>query len=187
MPKQRVTREMVVEAAFAIARERGMEAVQVKTVAARLACSVQPIYSYCGSMEGLRRCVEERAKAFVRDYVDARRDPAEPFRSAGLAHLTLAAEEPHLYRVFDLRRQEGTTSLEDVYRREASPAHAAWLAERLQLSRERAQALHLHMLLYTMGMGFLLASTVPGIPLEEARRQLEAAYEAFVRQAMEGV
>lgn len=46
MPKQRITKEMVVEAAFEIAREQGMEQVVVKSIAARLNCSVQPIYSY---------------------------------------------------------------------------------------------------------------------------------------------
>ena len=34
MPKQRITKEMVVEAAFEIAREQGMEQVVVKSIAA---------------------------------------------------------------------------------------------------------------------------------------------------------
>ena len=54
MPKQRITREMVLDAAFSIAREQGMEQVLVKNIAGRLGCSVQPIYSYCQSMEALR-------------------------------------------------------------------------------------------------------------------------------------
>ena len=43
MPKQRITREMVVDAAFEIARSEGMEQVMVKTIAEKLHCSVQPI------------------------------------------------------------------------------------------------------------------------------------------------
>ena len=45
MPKQRITREMVVNAAFELARTEGMEHVLVKTIAERLGWSVQPIYS----------------------------------------------------------------------------------------------------------------------------------------------
>ena len=55
MPKQRITKEMVVNAAFELARAGGMEQVLVKTIAERLGCSVQPIYSYCNNMEELRR------------------------------------------------------------------------------------------------------------------------------------
>lgn len=54
MPKQRITKEMVVDAAFEIARKGGMEQVIVKNIAETLGCSVQPIYSYCTNMEGLR-------------------------------------------------------------------------------------------------------------------------------------
>ena len=49
MPKQRITKEMVVEAAFEIARKEGAEKVIVKNIAERLGCSVQPIYSYCSN------------------------------------------------------------------------------------------------------------------------------------------
>lgn len=54
MPKQKITKEMVVEAAFSLTREKGLENVTVKDIAGALSCSVQPIYSYCDSMEGLR-------------------------------------------------------------------------------------------------------------------------------------
>mgnify|MGYP000122732709 FL=1 len=52
MPKQKITREMVIEAAFDIARREGMEKVIVKNIADKLGCSVQPIYSYCPIWKG---------------------------------------------------------------------------------------------------------------------------------------
>ena len=55
MPKQRITKETVVNAAFEIARNSGMEQVMVKNIADKIGCSVQPIYSYCKNMEGLQR------------------------------------------------------------------------------------------------------------------------------------
>ena len=80
MPKQKITREMVVEAAFSLAREGGMGRVLVKPIAQRLGCSVQPIYSTCGDMEGVRQAVAARADRFIRDYV-ARPISAWPERS----------------------------------------------------------------------------------------------------------
>ena len=40
MPKQRITREMVINAGFEIARKHGMEGVMVKTIADTIGCSV---------------------------------------------------------------------------------------------------------------------------------------------------
>ena len=182
MPKQRVTREQVVEAAFQIAREEGMEKVLVKELANRLRCSVQPIYTYCKSMEELRRAVEERTAEFVREYAARHRDEGDPFRSTGRAYLQLAREEPNLYRIFFSRRQGG--SFEELYRREADPERAEELAQALGLTRSAAQRLHLHMLLYTTGVGHVLAAARE-MDVETAAKQLEGAYQAFLRQARE--
>ncbi len=45
MPKQRITKEMVVDAALRLHEKA--EHVIVKNIAEKLGCSVQPIYSYC--------------------------------------------------------------------------------------------------------------------------------------------
>ena len=62
MPKQTITKEMVVDAAFQLAREGGMEQVLVKNIAARLGCSVQPIYSYCQNMRSEERRVGKECR-----------------------------------------------------------------------------------------------------------------------------
>lgn len=183
MPKQRITKEQIIEAAFRLAREKGMEGVLVKDLAAELGCSVQPIYTYCKNMDRLRQEVEERTAEFVRDYAARRRDPADPFRSTGLAYLRLAREEPRLYRIFFSRRQGD--SWEELYRREADPARAGELADALGLTREAAQRLHLHMLLYNVGVGQVLAASRGEMEIDTAAKQLESAYEAFLRQARE--
>ena len=41
----------------------------VKNIADKIGCSVQPIYSYCKNMEGLRRDVVEQVGVFIQNYV----------------------------------------------------------------------------------------------------------------------
>lgn len=181
MPKQRITKEMVVDAAFEIARSDGMEQVMVKNIADRLGCSVQPIYSYCQNMEGLRQEVMERVKNFVWEYAASRIDSNDVFRSTGRAYVELAKEEPYLFKLFILHRREGVRSLEDLYRAEASPETAEWISQKLHIGMEQAKELHLNMLIYTIGIGTIFAVTEPGIPAEEIFARQETAYEAFLR------
>lgn len=183
MPKQRITKEMVVDAAFELARCGGMEQVMVKNIADRLGCSVQPIYSYCRNMDGLRQEVMERVKNFVREYAAASLEPDDLFRSTGRAYVKLAKEEPNLFKLFILHRREGVSSLEDLYRSETNPETAAWIARKLHIGIEQARKLHLNMLIYTIGLGAIFAVTEPGIPAEEIFARQETAYEAFLRQA----
>lgn len=185
MPKQRITKEMVVDAAFDLARDGGMEQVLVKNIAGRLGCSVQPIYSYCQNMEGLRQDVMERVKKFVHEYTEARTDREDLFRSTGQAYVQLAREEPYLFKLFILHKREGISSLKELYESEAGTETAGWIARKLRIGTEAARELHLNMLIYTIGIGTVFAVTEPGIPAEEIFARQEAAYKAFLSQAVE--
>lgn len=184
MPKQRITKEMVVDAAFAIARNEGMEQVLVKNIAEKIGCSVQPIYSYCENMEGLRREVVEKACCFIQEYVAAHMDREDLFRSTGKAYIQMAKEEPHLFRIFILHRREGISSLDDLYQAETNPNTAGFIARQLKIREEQARWLHLNMLIYTIGIGTIFSMTTPGISTEEIYKQQEEAYEAFLNQVL---
>ena len=52
-PKSRIPREMILEAAYAIAREHGVEAVNARAIATRLGCSTQPVLYAFTRMENI--------------------------------------------------------------------------------------------------------------------------------------
>lgn len=185
MPKQRITKEMVVNAAFEIARNSGMEQVMVKNIAEKIGCSVQPIYSYCKNMDGLRQDVVEQVNCFIQKYVTSHISKNDIFRSTGKTYIQLAQEEPHLFKIFILHKREGISSLNDLYQSEANPHIAEIIASELNISVTQAKQLHLNMLIYTIGIGTIFSVTTPGIPGNEIYKQQETAYEAFLNQALE--
>ena len=185
MPKQRITKEMVVEAAFEIARKEGAEKVIVKNIAERLGCSVQPIYSYCSNMEGLREELVERTRTFMKDYIASRLERTNYFWSMGQAQIHFAKEEPNLFKMYFLRRRQDISSLQELYTKEGSPDMGEYLSQTLQISPEKARELHLNMIIYTMGIASILATTGSDIPEEEISDRLEKAYHAFYAQSRE--
>lgn len=186
MPKQRITKEMVVNAAFELARQGGMEQVIVKNIAQRIGCSVQPIYSYCNNMDGLRNDVCEKVRYFIQEYVALHIDKNDLFRSTGQAYIQLAKDEPHILKIFILQERKNIASLDDLYKAEANPQVARSISERLKISLESAKQLHLNMLIYTIGIGTIFSVSTPGIPTEEIFLQQEQAYHAFLKVALEG-
>lgn len=190
MPKQRITKEMIVEAAFEIARKNGQDSVLVKEIANRLNCSVQPIYSYCNSMDGLKKDLTIRVRQFVQDYVrnyiaeHGGENGDDFFRAMGHAYVDLAEKEPHIFRMFVLHEREGIDSLKTLYEAECHPDTAQKIAEHLHIGISKARLLHRNMMIYNVGIGTILATADPGIPTGEIYEQLEIAYQAFVRQAM---
>lgn len=185
MPKQKITKEMVVDAAFELAREGGMEQVMVKRIAEKLGCSVQPIYSYCENMDGLRGDVAERARQFIQEYVAAHIDKDDLFCSTGKAYLQIAKEEPYILKIFLFQERKNISSLEDLYQSETNPQMAQAIAAQLNISLEKARQLHLDMLIYTIGIGTIFSVTTPGIPADEIYLQQERAYQAFLKAVLE--
>ncbi|MBE5804377.1 MAG: TetR/AcrR family transcriptional regulator [Clostridiales bacterium] len=185
MPKQRITREMVVDAAFAITRQEGIAQVLVKRIAQELGCSVQPIYSYCNSMDELRAAVAEKAAAHMQAYMAAHIDPADMFRSTGYAYVRYARQEPHLFQLFLQRRRPYMRTLEDLYGRDADPQVPQSIARHLSIPVERAKELHLNMLVFTTGIGVIMATGSRELPEEEMLARLESACQAFLGRAME--
>lgn len=185
MPKQKITREMVVDAAFEIARKQGMETVTVKKIAQSLGCSVQPIYSYCQNMEGLKNAVADKARAFVHDYVAKSVDSEDLFRSTGHAYVRIAREEPHIFKLYLFQERQNVSSLEELYRTETNPAAPGVIAENTNLSIPAAMRLHLNMLIYTIGIGTIYSVTSSAIPETELFRLQEEAYRAFLKTAQE--
>lgn len=184
MPKQKITKEMVVEAAFELTRTNGYEQITVKAIAQKLSCSVQPIYSYCENMEGLRQEVAKKAREFVREYTAARIDAGDLFRSTGRAYVQLAKDEPNIFKLFILHQRNNISSLSELYASETDPHVSEAIAKQLGISKTKAKELHLNMLIYTIGIGTIFSVTDPGISPDEIFQQQEKAYKAFSEQAI---
>jgi len=185
MPKQKINRSMVVDAAFELARQAGLEQVTVTDIAARLGCSVQPIYSYCQSMAGLRQAVQARCAEFIREYMAQHIDRENLFQSTGRAYVQLAGEEPQIFKIFLLQERNNIASLDQLYASETDAAMEGFLSKELDISPAKARTLHLNMLIYTIGIGMILSGTKPGIPSREIFAQQDSAYAAFLAAAKE--
>lgn len=175
---------MVVEAAFKIARQSGIDKVLVKSSADKLGCSVQPIYSYCKNMNGLREEVGNKVRGFIQEFIISHIDKNDLFRSTGRAYIQLAKEEPHILKIFILQERRNIYSLKDIYETETNPQVANVIAKDLDISGETARQLHLNMLIYTIGIGTIFSVSSPGIPIDEIFLQQEQAYQAFLNDVL---
>lgn len=184
MPKQKITKEMVVNAAFETAKKEGIEKVTVKRIAEIIGCSVQPIYTYCANMDGLKDDIAKQVKFFVQNYVKKRIDINDPFRSTGHAYIELAKEEPNIFKIFILHKRNSVASFDDLYNTETDSGMAEYISDFLGVSRAIAKQLHLNMLIFTIGLGTIFSVSNPGIDVNEIFSCQENAYNAFLNTAL---
>ena len=67
--KAKVTKEMIIEAAFAVARETGAENINARTVSERLHCSTQPVMYHFATIEELKKTVYTKADLYHSEFL----------------------------------------------------------------------------------------------------------------------
>ena len=128
--KVKATKEMIIDAAFAVARETGAENINARTVAERLNCSTQPVMYHFATIEALKRAVYAKADRYHSDYLmNLKRPQNGVMLGIGLNYIRFAIEEPHLFRfLFQSNFFDGTTLLELVDAEELIPVLSAMRA-----------------------------------------------------------
>lgn len=156
-PKAKVTREQIVSAGLALARENGPGAVNARAVAARLGCSTQPVFSNYDTMEALQRDVLAAAEGLFQARLGSAMAEGKypPYKAMGMGYIDFARSEPALYRWLFMRDRSG----QDIPDGRADSARIIRLiADKTGLSEDAAWLFHLEMWLFVHGAASMLAT-----------------------------
>lgn len=98
-PKPKITKDMLIEAAFEIARKTGAENINARTVSEKLNCSTQPVMYHFSTIEELKRAAYTKVDHYHTEYLmNITRPKEEVMLGIGLNYIRFATEEPHLFR-----------------------------------------------------------------------------------------
>lgn len=185
-PKQKVTRDDIIEAAFRIARERGAECISARSVADMLGCSTQPVLYHFSTVEEVRRAVYQMADQFHSAYLMTFPEGAEePMLEIGLNYIRFSIEEPHLFRfLFQSGYAVEKNLLEMMDSDELKPVLGV-LRETAGVDLDRAGEIFLIIALFAHGYASIIANN--NLEYDEAviSAHLERAYRGAVLAAEE--
>ncbi len=101
-PRQKITKEILLEHAFMIAEKQGIMAVTSRSVAKSAGCSIQPVFSHFPTMENLRQATFDYAcDGFVHEILALEQKPDFlPQVTKWVLHL--ARNKPNLFRMLYL-------------------------------------------------------------------------------------
>ena len=113
-PKNKFTKEEMVEAALRVVREKGMEGLSAKSMASALGTSTQPVFTAFGSMDAVKRDVYAAAVRVYDGYANAGLKEKIPFFGVGMQYIRFAREEPELYRLLFLTRTQEYSAMKSM-------------------------------------------------------------------------
>ena len=98
-PKAKITRDMVVGAAFEVARKTGAENINARTVSNELNCSTQPVMYHFETIEALKRAAYKKTDEYHTEYLmNIPETQEDAMLGIGLNYIRFAVEEPNLFR-----------------------------------------------------------------------------------------
>ncbi len=106
-PKKQYSKDEIVEIAFQVARDDGLNGITIRKVAEKLGSSIAPIYVNFKDIEALKQAVVDKVFAIVRELYQ-RPGEKPSFMELGIASLRFAREYSAIYR--DLVMQKNNYS-----------------------------------------------------------------------------
>ena len=155
----KVTKEMIIEAAFEIAKEIGAENITARTVSQKLGCSTQPVLYHFKTIEDVRIAAHKKASEFHINYVTNISGKYErPMLEVGMRHIQFAAKERNLFRFLFHSNYYTDVSLSDWLTRENFDSLFSILKRQAKADQQQAYYIFSQIFLVTHGIASLLAN-----------------------------
>lgn len=188
-PKAKITKDMIVGAAFEIARNEGAENINARTVSEKLNCSTQPVMYHFATIEELKKTVYAKTDSYHSEYLMNIINPQKgAMLGIGLNYIRFAIEEPHLFRfLFQSNIFNGTTLLEMIDAEELKPV--IWAMQRAVGggSIEQVKDIFLTIFLFVHGYASIIANNSLEYDEELIKAHLERAYNGAILAAQKDI
>ena len=97
-PKAKITKEMIVDAAFEIARTEGAASINARTLSQKLNCSTQPVLYYFSTIEEIKNEVFQKADQYHETYItNLKGEYGNPLLEIAMLYIKFAVEEKKLF------------------------------------------------------------------------------------------
>ena len=186
--KAKVTKEMIVDVAFAIARETGAENINARTVSEKLNCSTQPVMYHFATIEELKRTVYAKADLYHSEYLMNIKKPTNgAVLGIGMNYIRFAIEEPHLFRfLFQSDFFGGSTLLDLIDAEELAPVLSA-MQGALGVDMEQTKRVFLTVFLFAHGYASIIANNSLKYDETIIKSQLDQAYRGAILAAQDEI
>ena len=187
-PRPKITKEMVLNTVLKITQEAGFDAVNARSIAARLSCSTRPIFTCYENMEELKAefldFAFEYYNRYVADYCNSA--DCKPDLLLPLSYIEFAKEETNLFKLLFINDMDlDMSEANDFYQELGNQKKAIAFSEMIGVQPERGKAIFLDLFFYAHGIAVLTATGKLSFDSRHSEEMLQNFLSAYMRQETE--
>lgn len=185
-PKPKITRDMVIDAAFEIARTTGAENINARTVSEKLNCSTQPVMYHFSTIEELKKATYEKSDHYHSEYLMNITNPQENVMlGIGLNYIRFAIEEPYLFRfIFQSGFAVENSLLEMIDSEELTPIISV-MQKAMDMSIGQTKEIFITLALFVHGYASIITNNSLEYDEELIKMHLKRVYTGAILAAQE--
>ena len=178
-PKAKYPREEIVQKAFEMAREKGIDAVVARELGKALGTSSSPIFTAFKNMEELHREVRKVALKEFESYVSDALNYTPAFKYVGMKMIEFAMREPKLFQLVYMREHDSSQSYAMLIDELGDTVRVCIeiMQKEYVLSKEEAEMIFRQVWLHTFGICVLVAGKVCRLTPEEISEMLSMEFK----------
>ncbi len=180
-PKTKITKEMIIEAAFEIARTEGAENINARSVSKKLNCSTQPVMYHFATIEELKKAAYEKTGEYHTEYLlNNQQNQNNVMLGIGLNYILFAVEEPHLFRfLFQSGFAKENSILEVINSHELTPILSV-MQGAMKLNAEQTKNVFITLAMFVHGYASLIANNSFEFDEELAATHLKQVFKGAI-------
>lgn len=177
--KESITKSDIVNAAFAILQEEGIEQVTARKLAAKAGCSTQPIFRVYKNMDELTEELFIKACDFFQEYYEQfKKQTVTPFVHLGNIYIQFAGEHKKLFSFIFLSENRFGRSMYDLVNGNTGNVSHEIQTATAQGCRN-ASELFMKMWIFIHGAACMSLTGDYDLSEEETVRMLKDCYQSF--------
>ena len=177
----RITKEMILNAAFDITRNEGIEKLSNREIAKKMNCSIRPIYYQFKNSEELYKALYNKINSYFYDFIMKNiADDIPHYKQIGINYIKFAQEETNLFKVLFMSpsRNLPNTFVETDKTGFAGVVAAIKLST--HLSDKDIKSFHTKMWIFVHGIATLTVSKSVKFTEEQIRDLLSQEFQALM-------
>lgn len=182
-PKAKFSREEIVEAALAIIRKEGAEALTARALGEKLQSSARPIFTVFRNMEEVQQAVLTAARALYREYVQRGLAETPAFKGVGTQYILFAVNEPKLFQLLFMAEHSRVPELSNVLPLidESYEQILLSVQEDYGVDQAFAEKLYRHLWIYSHGIAALCATGMCRFTGEEISGMMTEVFVSLLK------
>lgn len=178
-PSKKFTKENIIDSAFNIVKEAGMENLNARNIAKKLNSSVQPIFHNFNSMNELKDELCKKIYLTYMNYMSKNLNDEKPYKQLGKNYIKFAKTEPKLFQILFMT-ETNMTPQNFVNSDGSYQKFKNYIEISTNLKDDNVKNFHIKMWIFTHGVASLVANNTCNFTDEDIDKLLSDEYNALM-------